>query len=146
MGAEEGDDMTKPGGTPLLAVRRLTKRYGPEQSGTLVLDGLDIDVGRGVFLSVVGPSGAGKTTLLRCIAGLLTATSGSVEMNGVPVVKPPPSLALVFQDSSRSLMPWMSVRKNVELPLLSAKITRQERRDRAQEALAAVGLAGSANH
>jgi NitT/TauT family transport system ATP-binding protein len=146
MGAEEGDDMTKPGGTPLLAVRRLTKRYGPEQSGTLVLDGLDIDVGRGVFLSVVGPSGAGKTTLLRCIAGLLTATSGSVEMNGVPVVKPPLSLALVFQDYSRSLMPWMSVRKNVELPLLSAKITRQERRDRAQEALAAVGLAGSANH
>jgi NitT/TauT family transport system ATP-binding protein len=146
MGAEEGDDMTKPGGTPLLAVRGLTKRYGPEQSGRLVLDGLDIDVGRGVFLSVVGPSGAGKTTLLRCIAGLLTATSGSVEMNGAPVVKPPPSLALVFQDYSRSLMPWMSVRKNVELPLLSAKITRQERRDRAQEALAAVGLEGSANH
>jgi NitT/TauT family transport system ATP-binding protein len=146
MGAEEGDDMTKPGGTPLLAVRGLTKRYGPEQSGRLVLDGLDIDVGRGVFLSVVGPSGAGKTTLLRCIAGLLTATSGSVEMNGAPVVKPPPSLALVFQDYSRSLMPWMSVRKNVELPLLSAKITRRERRDRAQEALAAVGLEGSANH
>jgi NitT/TauT family transport system ATP-binding protein len=146
MSAEDGDDMTKLGGTPLLTVRGLTKRYGPEQSGRLVLDSLDIDVGRGAFLSVVGPSGAGKTTLLRCIAGLLAATSGSVEMNGARVVKPPPSLALVFQDYSRSLMPWMSVRKNVELPLLSAKITRQERRDRAHEALAAVGLAGSANH
>jgi NitT/TauT family transport system ATP-binding protein len=130
---------------PLITVRGLTKRYGAAQSGRLVLSRIDLDVGRGLFLSIVGPSGAGKTTLLRCMAGLLPATAGSVVMDGVPVVKPPPSLALVFQDYSRSLMPWMPVRKNVELPLLSKKISRSERRHRAEEALDAVGLAGSSS-
>jgi NitT/TauT family transport system ATP-binding protein len=130
---------------PLMAVRGLTKRYAAAGSGKLVLNGIDLDVAEGLFLSIVGPSGAGKTTLLRCMAGLLPPTSGSVAMNGVPVDRPPPSLALVFQDYSRSLMPWMSVRKNVELPLLSKRIARSERRGRAEEALAAVGLAGSAN-
>ena len=133
-------------GTPLVEVRGLTKRYGTAQSGKLVLDGVDLDVGRGLFLSIVGPSGAGKTTLLRCMAGLLPPTAGSVVMDGVPVVNPPPSLALVFQDYSRSLMPWMSIRRNVELPLLSKKIAKSERRHRADEALAAVGLTGSTSH
>jgi NitT/TauT family transport system ATP-binding protein len=135
-----------PDDTPLMAVRGLTKRYGAEQSGKLVLDSIDLDVGRGLFLSIVGPSGAGKTTLLRCMAGLLAPTSGSIVMSGVPVVKPPQSLALVFQDYSRSLMSWMSVRKNVELPLLSKRIAKSERHARAEEALAAVGLTGAANH
>lgn len=144
MQTDDGHTTTPPG-EPLITVRGLTKRYGGEQSGKLILDGVDLDVGRGVFLSIVGPSGAGKTTLLRCMAGLLAATSGSIVMSGTPVVKPPPALALVFQDYSRSLMPWMTVRKNVELPLLSAKVTRSERRERAEQALAAVGLTGNMN-
>jgi NitT/TauT family transport system ATP-binding protein len=144
MRTDDSHNTTQPG-TPQITVRGLTKRYGDEQSGKLVLDGVDLEVGRGVFLSVVGPSGAGKTTLLRCMAGLLTATSGSIVMSGTPVVKPPQSLALVFQDYSRSLMPWMTVRKNVELPLLSAKMTRSDRRERAEQALAAVGLTGNMN-
>jgi NitT/TauT family transport system ATP-binding protein len=128
-----------------MAVRGLTKRYGAEESGKLVLDGINLDVARGLFLSIVGPSGAGKTTLLRCMAGLLPPTSGSIVMDGVTVVKPPRALALVFQDYSRSLMPWMSIRKNVELPLLSKQIAKGERRERADEALAAVGLTGTTN-
>jgi NitT/TauT family transport system ATP-binding protein len=145
MTAGGGHDEVARDATALVEVRGLTKRYGAAQSGKLVLDGVDLDVGRKLFLTIVGPSGAGKTTLLRCMAGLLAPTAGSVVMNGEPVVKPPQSLALVFQDYSRSLMPWMSIRKNVELPLLSKKITRSERRDRAEEALAAVGLTGSTN-
>jgi NitT/TauT family transport system ATP-binding protein len=143
--ASGGHDEVARDATALVEVRGLTKRYGTAQSGKLVLDGIDLDVGRKLFLTIVGPSGAGKTTLLRCMAGLLAPTAGSVVMNGEPVVKPPQSLALVFQDYSRSLMPWMSIRKNVELPLLSKKIPRSERRDRAEEALAAVGLTGSTN-
>jgi NitT/TauT family transport system ATP-binding protein len=108
-----------------------------------VLDGVDLDVHQGQFLCIVGPSGAGKTTLLRCMSGLLPPTAGETLLAGVPVTKPPPSLAIVFQDYSRSLMPWMSVRKNVELPLLSKKIPKAERHQRADEALAAVGLAAS---
>jgi NitT/TauT family transport system ATP-binding protein len=146
MGTSDSHEPMVPDDTPLMAVRGLTKRYGAEQSGKLVLDSIDLDVGRGLFLSIVGPSGAGKTTLLRCMAGLLAPTSGSIVMSGVPVVKPPQSLALVFQDYSRSLMSWMSVRKNVELPLLSKRIAKSERHARAEEALAAVGLTGAANH
>jgi NitT/TauT family transport system ATP-binding protein len=130
----------------LISVRNLTKRYGPEHAGILVLDCIDLDVARGSFLSIVGPSGAGKTTLLRCMAGLLPPTAGVILIDGVPVTEPPPSLALVFQDYSRSLLPWMSIRNNVELPLLSKAISRAERHQRADEALAAVGLASSIGH
>ena len=128
---------------PLISVRGLAKRYGAADGDRLVLDDIDLDVHRGRFLCIVGPSGAGKTTLLRCMAGLLPPTTGRTEVAGVAVTKPPPSLAVVFQDYSRSLMPWMSVRKNVELPLLSRNISRSERHERADEALAAVGLEAS---
>jgi NitT/TauT family transport system ATP-binding protein len=89
---------------------------------------------------VVGPSGCGKTTLLRCIAGLLPATSGEVEVEGARVTGPPPGLAVVFQEYGRSLFPWLRVRDNVELPLRSAGVPRDRRRTLVQEALAAVGL------
>ena len=127
---------------PLISVRDLTKRYGQPPAQKLVLEGVDLDVERGCFLSVVGPSGAGKTTLLRCIAGLIAPSAGTITIDGAPVSGPPSSLALVFQDYSRSLLPWMPIRKNVELPLLSQHLTRAERRARAEQALAAVGLTG----
>ncbi|GAA3713815.1 ABC transporter ATP-binding protein [Nonomuraea antimicrobica] len=128
---------------PLISVRGLVKRYGTKDTDRLVLDGVDLDVHKGQLVCIVGPSGAGKTTLLRCMSGLLAPTAGETVLEGVTVTAPPPALALVFQDYSRSLMPWMSVRKNVELPLLGKQISKNERRRRADEALAAVGLTGS---
>jgi len=124
---------------PLLSLQGVTKRYG-SPAAPLVLEAIDLDVARGRFVSIVGPSGAGKTTLLRCMAGLISPSSGSVIMDGVEVTGPPSALALVFQDYSRSLLPWMSIRKNVELPLRSQSIGKADRRDRAVEGLAAVGL------
>jgi NitT/TauT family transport system ATP-binding protein len=134
---------TSPARTPLISVKGLVKRYGTAGTDRLVLDDVNLDVHQGQFLCIVGPSGAGKTTLLRCMSGLLAPTAGETVMAGVTVTKPPPSLAVVFQDYSRSLMPWMSVRKNVELPLLSKKIPKGERHKRADEALEAVGLGAS---
>jgi NitT/TauT family transport system ATP-binding protein len=92
------------------------------------------------FVCVVGPSGCGKTTLLKCVAGLLRPSGGEVLLRGRSVTSPPPELALVFQEYSRSLMPWTSVRNNVLLPLRHKKLSRRDRRALVEEAIGAVGL------
>ncbi|TWF80653.1 NitT/TauT family transport system ATP-binding protein [Pseudonocardia hierapolitana] len=120
-----------------LDVSGLGHRYG---SGPALHD-VSLDAGPGELVCIVGPSGCGKSTLLRAVAGLLTPTSGEVRLDGEPVRGVVPRLAMVFQDYSRSLYPWLSVRGNVELPL-RGRIDRAERRGRAEEALKQVGLDG----
>ncbi|MFE4664657.1 ABC transporter ATP-binding protein [Streptomyces sp. NPDC056716] len=131
-------------GEVLLSVQGLSRSFAGPDGERLVLGGIDLEVRRGEFLCVVGPSGAGKTTFLRCVAGLMRASGGAVLLDGQTVESPPPALAVVFQDYSRSLMPWMSVAQNVMLPLRSKGLPKRERRERAREALDAVGLVGSA--
>lgn len=127
--------------TPLaLEVTNLSKSYG----STTVLRDVTFTAAEGEFVCLVGPSGAGKTTLLRCMAQLLTPDSGEVLLNGRAVTAPPAEMAVVFQDYSRSLLPWMRVRGNIELPLRRLGLSRAQRRTRIDDALAAVGLAGSA--
>ncbi len=128
---------------PILSVQGLSKSYRGRAGDKLVLDGVDVEVARGEFLCIVGPSGAGKTTLLRCMSGLLAPSAGAVFLDGERVTKPPARLAVVFQDYSRSLMPWMSVAANVVLPLRSKGMGKRERIERARSALAAVGLSAS---
>lgn len=106
----------------------------------LVLDRITAEVQAGEFLCIVGPSGTGKTTLLQNLAGLRTPTSGSISFEGKTVTGPPDNLAVVFQDYSRSLMPWLSAVDNVALPLKSAGVSKKERRERALQALVEVGL------
>jgi len=125
---------------PILAVSDLSKTYQVGNNLRPVLGGISLRVDRGEFVCIVGPSGAGKSTLLRCIAGLLAPSSGTILLDGQPIHEPPPKLAVVFQDYSRSLMPWMSVAKNVTLPLRSKGYSKREQAERADEALSAVGL------
>jgi NitT/TauT family transport system ATP-binding protein len=133
----------EPAADVLLAVQELSKSYDVVGGRRQVIADIGFEVTRGEVATIVGPSGAGKTTLLRCMAGLLAPTSGRVVLDGVPVTEPPERLAVVFQDYSRSLMPWMSVRHNVELPLRGKGVGKAERRERAAAALADVGLAES---
>jgi NitT/TauT family transport system ATP-binding protein len=112
----------------MLEIRHLSKSYGDAQA----IADVDFTVGEREFVSVVGPSGCGKTTLLKCIAGLLAPTSGEVVLQDDKV------MALVFQEYSRSLMPWLSVRKNVGLPLRQRG--KVERAKLVDEAVEAVGL------
>lgn len=128
--------------TPVLQVEGLTKEFPTPDGPKKVLAGIDLTVTKGEFVSIVGPSGAGKTTLLRCLSGLSPATSGTVTFEGDLVRNPPKKLGVVFQDYSRSLLPWKTVQDNIELPLKSAGMERSVRREKATTMLKAVGLEG----
>ena len=119
----------------MLHVEHLNKRYGDVEA----VGDLSFDVTAGEFVCIVGPSGCGKTTLLKCVAGLLEPTAGEVLLEGKPVHGPPDTMALVFQEYSRSLFPWMTVRQNVAFPL--RRKPKAERGPLVEEALRSVGLA-----
>ncbi|WP_247661959.1 ABC transporter ATP-binding protein [Micromonospora sp. U21] len=124
----------------LLDVRGVRKVYEGHGRSVEAVRDLTFTVARGELVCVVGPSGAGKTTLLKCIAGLLAPTGGEVVLEGTAVDGPSPGMAVVFQEYGRSLFPWMSVRKNVELPLKQKKLPRARRAELVHQALDAVGL------
>ncbi|HET9498952.1 MAG TPA: ABC transporter ATP-binding protein [Marmoricola sp.] len=120
-----------------LVLEGISKVYGENRA----IDEISATVPAGEVSVIVGPSGAGKTTLLRIISGLDTPTTGRVLFDGSPIKGVPVGLAMVFQDYSRSLFPWMRVEENVAFPLRRS-VAKAERRTRVLEALEAVGLQG----
>ncbi|MDA8262248.1 MAG: ABC transporter ATP-binding protein [Actinomycetota bacterium] len=92
------------------------------------------------IVSIVGPSGSGKTTLLRAASGLREPSGGSASFAGKPVDGVPTGLSIVFQEYNKSLFPWLTVGKNVAMGARS--MSKKERQERAEEALARVGLKG----
>lgn len=124
----------------MLSVQQLKKVYPVEGGQIEAVRNLTFDVPAGQLVCVVGPSGAGKTTLLKCIAQLLSPTSGTIQLKGETITEPPKSMAVVFQEYGRSLFPWMTVRRNVELPLKNAGVPKAERTRLVDEALASVEL------
>lgn len=129
----------------LLDVDGLHKVYGSGAGAVEAIGKLDFTIRKGELVCIVGPSGAGKTTFLRCVSGLLKPTSGQISLEGKRVDGPPEGMAVVLQEYGRSLFPWLSVYQNVELPLLERKYSRAERQELIAQALAAVGLDGSAS-
>ncbi|RDZ51394.1 ABC transporter [Haloferax sp. Atlit-4N] len=139
----------------MISFNDIDKVYGedaPAEESVTALKGIDIDIERGEFVSVVGPSGCGKTTLLHMTAGILDATSGSVEINGVDVQSPQherKEVGLVFQHPVA--LEWRTVRKNIMLPVQILKENgaidhdKEYYRDRAEELISLVGLDGFAN-
>ena len=126
----------------MLVVDHVTHIYGSGDTAHHAINDLEFSVQPGEFVSIVGPSGAGKTTLLRTLAGLLMPTEGAVWVGGKRNTGVPDGMAMVFQDYSRSLLPWLSVEKNVAFPLKGNKMSKEERRDVVNDALREVGLAG----
>jgi NitT/TauT family transport system ATP-binding protein len=119
-----------------VSLRGVTKVY---DNGVVALGPLDLDVGKGEFVSLLGPSGSGKSTALRLIAGLNAPTSGTVGVSHrAGQVRAGQSIGFVFQEPT--LMPWATVRENVRLPLKLARATAAEADTRVDEALAQVGL------
>jgi NitT/TauT family transport system ATP-binding protein len=125
----------------MLEIKNLGKTYVTGETTTHAIGKVSFAVVEGEFVCVVGPSGCGKTTLLKCVGGLLAPSEGEVVFRGKIVTSPPEEMALVFQEYSRSLFPWMSVRANVMLPLRHKSFPRAERDRLVDDALTEVGLA-----
>ncbi|MBV9521737.1 MAG: ABC transporter ATP-binding protein [Alphaproteobacteria bacterium] len=122
---------------PLLRLSGVGKTY---RSGVAALDGIDLEIAAGGFLSLLGPSGCGKSTLLRIIAGLAEASAGERRWTGDAPSRG--AIGFVFQEPT--LMPWATVESNIFLPLRLAGISRKAAAPRIADAIAAVGLEGFA--
>ncbi len=140
-------------GTSLVQVRSLHKLFRRGSERIDVLEGVDLDVAQGEFLSLMGPSGSGKTTLLNLIGGLDTPTDGSVTVGGKRVDTLSGGklsrwrarhIGFVFQ--LYNLLPVLTAERNVELPLLLTTLSRAQRRTHVATALAMVGLSDRAKH
>ena len=124
-----------------VAVKGLDKTYRLPKGGIVsALRHIDLDIGRGEFISVVGPSGCGKSTLLKCIAGITDVSEGRIDVSGRPVDAPPEDMAIVFQRDI--LLDWRSVLDNILLPIEFKRQSRDDAIPRARELLQLIGLAG----
>ncbi len=127
---------------PLIEIRGLSKAFGSVKA----VDGVDLDINAGEFLTLLGPSGSGKTTVLRMIAGFETPDGGVINLNGKEITNQPPyerDVNTVFQDYA--LFPHMDVITNIEYGLRVKKVDKKERRAKALEALEQVRLSGYEN-
>ena len=136
----------------IIQTRGLTKVFGSNGTAVHALRGIDLEVQRGEFVALMGPSGSGKSTLMAIIGCLDSPTSGTYDLDGVPVQGLSGAalarvrnekLGFVFQ--TYNLLPRATIARNVELPLLYAGIGRKERRQRALELLEQVGIVEKAN-
>jgi len=125
---------------PIVEFREATKRFG---EGPLVLDRLNLTVQPGAFVSLIGPSGCGKSTLLRLIAGLTPLTTGSLIVDRRSPDAAAADLAFVFQEPT--LLPWLSVAANVELPLALRGVAPAERSATSRRVLDLVRLSEKAD-
>ena len=126
----------------LIEIRNLAKSFGAVKA----VDGVDLDINPGEFLTLLGPSGSGKTTVLRMIAGFETPDSGSVKLNSKDITYLPPyerDVNTVFQDYA--LFPHMDVISNIEYGLRVKGVEKKERREKALKALDQVRLSGYEN-
>ena len=132
--------------TAKLEARGIRLDYVQPRSNTRLtaLDGVDLEIMDGEFVSIVGPSGCGKTTFLSVVDGLIAATAGRILVGGKVVTRPGPDRAVVFQDAS--LLPWRTVRDNVVYGLECLNVGRREARARAARFIDMVGLSGFEHH
>ena len=134
----------------LLSVNNISKEFVSANQRTFAIEKIGFEVKEREFISVIGPSGCGKTTLLMIISGLMPPTSGEIILKGNKVDTPPPGLILLFQDYSRSLLPWRKVLKNVcfglELKRQRRWFNGQDLKKQAEKYLEAVGLLKFKNH
>ena len=137
----------------LVRARNVHKTFRRGSERIEVLQGLNLEIGKGGFLALMGPSGSGKTTLLNLIGGLDTASEGSIEVGGVDISRMSGAalsrwrsqhIGFVFQ--LYNLLPVLTAERNVELPLLLTRLSKAQRRKHVEVALKVVGLADRAKH
>jgi NitT/TauT family transport system ATP-binding protein len=132
--------------TAKLEARDIRLEYAQPRTNTrlVALDGVNLEVMDGEFVSIVGPSGCGKTTFLSVVDGLIAASAGRILVDGEVVTRPGPDRAVVFQDAS--LLPWRTVLGNVVYGLECIGVRAREAKSRAARFIEMVGLAGFEQH
>jgi len=119
----------------------------PTANGPMrVVDGIDLDIRQGEFVSIIGPSGCGKTTLLNIVGGFVKPTRGRVLLDDVPIEGPGPDRGVIFQEYG--IFPWLTVRGNIEfgLRLAAARVSGAQRTEIVDRYMALMGLADFADH
>ena len=125
----------------IVQAESVTKRFTtPDGHALPVLEGVSFTLSEGEIVALLGKSGSGKSTLLRCVAGLISPSSGSVSYRGTPLTGANPGVSMVFQ--TFALLPWLTVRQNVELGLEARGVAGGERAERALRAIDLIGLDG----
>jgi NitT/TauT family transport system ATP-binding protein len=134
--APPGGAPPTPAAAPHVTIRGLSKRFA--NAKTAVYDRFDLDIPRGKLVSVFGPNGCGKSTLINMIAGLIPPDAGEVLFDGKPLraIK----FGYVFQNYREALFPWLRSIDNIEYPLKLMKLSKRERRDRAERLVAHLGV------
>ena len=128
----------KPAHRGEIELRNLSMSFGQGASQVVAVNGVNLTVAPGEFVSIIGPSGCGKSTLLNVVAGFTPPTEGQALLDGVPITGPGPERGVVFQQYS--LFPWMSVRKNVEFGLKMQGVAANKRETTARTLLGLAGL------
>ena len=126
--------------SPILAAEEVSATFNTARGEVRALERVSLTVAAQEFVCVVGPSGCGKTTLLRVLAGLLSPSAGRVWFEGQPLTGPRRRIGFVFQKAN--LMPWRTVRANLQLPLELQNTAPAETLRRADELIELVGLKG----
>lgn len=138
------ESSSAPGKVPLISVRGVSKTYETRRGEKVLAIGeLSLDLADQEFVSIIGPSGCGKSTLLHVIAGLLKPSSGEVRVRGESRPMHAKEFGMVFQ--APVLFPWLTIRKNVEMPAEVLGIPKSEYMPRAEMLLELVGLASCGN-
>ena len=128
---------------PIIEVREVGKTFQSKGGPLTVFDRLSCMIEKRSFLSIIGPSGCGKSTLLKLISGLETPTGGEILFNGRAVTGPPKGMIYVFQQYTKSILPWRTVIENVEFGLRAQRsVSFKEARERCREYIDLVGLKG----
>ena len=113
------------------------------RNGVRVLDGIDLNIEGGSFVSIIGPSGCGKSTLLKLVSGLSEVTTGRIVIEGMTPANARETMSFIFQDAT--LLPWRNVTRNVSLGLELEGVGSPRRETRVRDLLAVVGLEGVAD-
>jgi NitT/TauT family transport system ATP-binding protein len=126
----------------VVSAEGVRKVYGGQRS-LLALDGIDLSIERGEFISILGPSGCGKSTFLRCIAGLEEITGGALHVQGKPINGPPDDIGMVFQRDA--LLDWRTIESNIMLPIEFAKKSSEAAKPAMKKLLKLTGLSDFAD-
>ena len=140
---------------PLVVCENLVKIYQVDELEVVALQGLDLEIGRGEMMAIIGASGSGKSTLLNIIGGLDRPSAGQIRVGKRNLLKAGDKeledyrlhdVGFVWQQSARNLLPYLTAQENVELPMIAARVRPSHPARRARDLLDAVGLLGHSQH